>query len=168
MDRRAFLRIAGTGATLAMMPGGCIIAGSSSENGRSVELKKMRRASPESQGIPSSAVLAFIDDAEDTLDALHSVMIARNGRVVVEGWWTPYSAERNHMLYSLSKPFTATAIGIAQAEGLLSVEDTVLSFFPDERPEQPGRNLEAMRIRGLQTTRSLSSFAIRNPRPFTP
>lgn len=149
MDRREFLRIAGTGATLAILPGGCEFAEESSEKKQTGGLNGIRRASPESQGIPSSAVISFIDEAEETLDALHSVMIARNGRIVVEGWWAPWSAEMNHMLYSLSKPFTATAIGIAQAEGRLSVDDRVLSFFPDERPEHPSRNLKAMTVRDL-------------------
>lgn len=149
MDRREFLRIAGTGASLAVLPGGYGIAEESRKKNRTAGPEWMRRASPESQGIPSSAVISFIDEAEETLDTLHSVMIARNGRIVVEGWWAPWSAELNHMLYSLSKPFTATAIGIAQAEGRLRVEDRVLSFFPDERPEHPSRNLKAMTIRDL-------------------
>ena len=149
MDRREFLRIAGTGASLAVLPGGYKIVEGSSEKNRTVGLETMRRGSPESQGIPSSAVIFFIAEAEETLDALHSVMIVRNGRIVVEGWWAPWSAELNHMLYSLSKPFTATAIGIAQAEGRLSVDDRVLSFFPDERPEHPSRNLKAVTVRDL-------------------
>ena len=45
---------------------------------------------------------------------------------MAEGWWAPYSAERPHLLYSLSKSFTSTAIGFAVAEGRLGVDDLVL------------------------------------------
>ncbi len=54
-----------------------------------------------------------------------------------------------HMLYSLSKSFTSSAVGLAVEEGLLSIDDTVLSFFPDEAPETVSENLAAMRVRHL-------------------
>ena len=53
------------------------------------------------------------------------------------------------MLYSLTKSFTSSAVGLAVAEGRLSVDDLLLSFFPDEAPLHPGANLAKMRIRHL-------------------
>src|SRR5262249_37043121 len=92
------------------------------------------RSSPEAQGIQSSAVLAFIEAADKDIDSLHSFMLIRHGHVVAEGWWSPYAAESPHMLFSLSKSFTSTAVGLAVGEGKLSVDDPVLQFFPDEAP----------------------------------
>jgi CubicO group peptidase (beta-lactamase class C family) len=109
----------------------------------------MERSSPESQGIPSAAILAFIEEAEEQLDALHSLMIARNGHVVAEGWWAPYAPELNHWLFSLSKGFTSTGVGIAIGEGRLSLDAPVISFFPDEAPNGPSENLKAMTVRDL-------------------
>lgn len=109
----------------------------------------MERSTPESQGISSSALLAFLEEAEQELDALHSVMVARNGRVVLEGWWNPYAPTLNHWLFSLSKGFTATGVGIAIAEGRLSLDDAVISFFPEEAPKTPSANLKAMTVREL-------------------
>ena len=86
------------------------------------------------------ALLAFVE-AADRLDALHSFMLLRHGQVVAEGWWAPYAAERPHMLFSLSKSFTSTAVGLAVAEGKLTVDDQVLSFFPDDAPAEPSENL---------------------------
>jgi CubicO group peptidase (beta-lactamase class C family) len=68
---------------------------------------------------------------------------------VAEGWWKPYDANTRHELYSLSKSFTSTAVGLAAAEGKLSLDDTVLSFFPDDAPAEPSNNLKAMRVRDL-------------------
>ena len=78
----------------------------------------------------------------------------RHGKQVASGWWAPYEKETPHMLYSLSKSFTSTAIGIAQEEGLLSINDPVISFFPEEAPDRISPNLKAMRIRDLLTMNS--------------
>ncbi len=106
------------------------------------------RSSPEAQGVSSAAVFAFLD-AADRIDALNSFMLVRHGHVVAEGWWAPYTADARHSLYSLSKSFTSTAVGLAVAEGKLSLDDPVLKFFPDEAPARPSHNLRAMRVRDL-------------------
>ncbi len=109
------------------------------------------RSTPEAQGISSAALLQFVDEAEQKVDALHSVMVVRHGQVVAEGWWKPYAADEPHMLFSLSKSFTSTAVGLAIAEGKLSLDDPVLRFFPDEAPDAPSSSLKAMRVRDLLT-----------------
>jgi CubicO group peptidase (beta-lactamase class C family) len=113
------------------------------------EAGALPRSTPEQQGIPSSAVLAFVQAADSSIDAMNSVMIVRHGHVVAEGWWGPYAPATPHILYSLSKSFTSTAVGLAAAEGKLSVDDPVLKFFPDEAPASPSTNLKAMRVRDL-------------------
>ncbi len=107
------------------------------------------RSAPEAQGLASSAVLAFVEALERENEHLHSLMLLRHGHVVAEGWWAPYAAELPHMLFSLSKSFTATAVGLAVAEGLLSLDDPVLGFFPAERPAEVGPHLAAMCVRHL-------------------
>ncbi|MGC4108164.1 MAG: serine hydrolase [Thermomicrobiales bacterium] len=112
-------------------------------------------STPEAQGVSSAGILAFIEAVETgrknthPLDALQSIMILRHGTVIAEGWWEPYKPELPHMLFSLSKSFTSSAIGIAVAEGLLSVDDPVLKFFPDDAPENPSDNLKAMTVKHL-------------------
>ena len=59
------------------------------------------------------------------------------------------TAESPHALYSLSKSFTSTAVGLAVAEGKLSIDDEVLKFFPDDAPKEPSKNLKAMRVSDL-------------------
>jgi CubicO group peptidase (beta-lactamase class C family) len=107
------------------------------------------RSDPEAQGVSSAAGLAFVETADRTIDSLHSVMILRHGHVVAEGWWSPYEANAPHALYSLSKSFTSTAVGLAIAEGKLSLDDPVLKFFPDDAPAEPSANLKAMRLSDL-------------------
>ena len=68
---------------------------------------------------------------------------------MAEGWWAPYEAAAPHSLYSLSKSFTSTAVGLAIAEGKLSLDDEILRFFPEDTPSDPSKNLKAMRVSDL-------------------
>jgi CubicO group peptidase (beta-lactamase class C family) len=107
------------------------------------------RSTPESQGVSSAAILDFLEEADKKIDHLHSFMLVRHGKVVAEGWWAPYDGQTRHELYSLSKSFTSTAVGLAIADGKLSLDDPVLKFFPEEAPAEPSENLKAMRVRDL-------------------
>ena len=109
------------------------------------------RSTPEEQGISSSALLQFVDILDKTIHEPHSFMVVRHGHVVAEGWWTPYAHNLSHMLFSLSKSFTSTAVGLAVAEGRLSLTDQVLSFFPEFAPSQISDHLAAMQVRHLLT-----------------
>lgn len=117
--------------------------------GSAVADQGLPRSSPEEQGVASAAVLAFVEAADDRVDSMNSFMLVRHGHVVAEGWWSPYSAQSRHSLYSLSKSFTSTAVGLAAAEGKLSVDDEVLKFFPDDAPVDPSGNLKSMRVSDL-------------------
>mgnify|MGYP001009161796 CR=1 FL=1 len=107
------------------------------------------RSSPESQGVSSSAVLAFVEAADKNIEWMNSFMLVRHGHVVAEGWWSPYRAEAPHSLYSLSKSFTSTAVGLAISEGRLRLDDEVLKFFPEDAPSKPSNTLKAMRVSDL-------------------
>lgn len=114
------------------------------------EFEILSQSTPESQGISSQAILDFIEAAETQQpNALHSLIVARHGKIVAEGWWEPYDRETPHLLYSLSKSFTSTAIGLAVDEGIISLDDEVVKFYPENLPENPSDNLKAMRIRDL-------------------
>src|SRR5206468_176050 len=103
------------------------------------------------QGVASAAISDLVNTLDQQIDGMHSLTVVRHGQVIAEGWWAPYDAENNHMLFSLSKSFTSTAVGLAVAEGKLSIDDEVLKFFPEEAPAEPSANLKAMRLRDLLT-----------------
>lgn len=107
------------------------------------------RSAPEAQGVSSAAIESFVKAANQDIDSLHSFMLLRHGRVIAEGWWAPYEARSPHMLFSLSKSFTSTAVGLAIAEGRFSLDDEVLKFFADDAPAKPSANLKQMRVRDL-------------------
>jgi CubicO group peptidase (beta-lactamase class C family) len=112
--------------------------------------RSLPRSSPVEQRVDPAGILAFLDalDARPDIE-LHSFMLLRHGHVVAEGWWRPYSAERPHLLYSLSKSFTSTAAAFAAAEGLLRLDDTVISHFPELDADITDPGSRAMRIRHI-------------------
>jgi CubicO group peptidase (beta-lactamase class C family) len=107
--------------------------------------------SAEEHGIPSGAILAFVDAVEREVHHAHGFVLARRGAVVAEGYWQPYRAGQPHMQFSLAKSFTSTAVGLLVGEGRLSVDDGVLDLFPDLAPAEPSEHLRAMRVRHLLT-----------------
>ena len=112
---------------------------------------RLARGRPEAEGVSPQAILDFLDAVEREKFELHSFMMLRHGKVIAEGWWEPYGPDLVHTMYSMSKSFTSTAVGFAVAEGKLSVEDKVISFFPDDLPAKVSDNLTAMRVKDLLT-----------------
>jgi CubicO group peptidase (beta-lactamase class C family) len=117
-------------------------------NGKNMQ-GPLPRSTPEMQGISSAGISRFLEAVKQSGQEFHSIMILRHGNVVAEGWWGPYSSEHRQQLYSLSKSFTGTAIGLAVAEGLLTVDDPIIKFFPDYLPNTISDNLAALKVRHL-------------------
>jgi len=107
------------------------------------------KSSPEAQGVDSAAISAFLDDVNENVQYLHSLILVRHGQTVAEGYWSPYNPTDPHIMFSLSKSFTSTAVGFAVTEGLLKVTDPVISFFPDDLPSEVSENLAAMQVKHL-------------------
>jgi len=109
------------------------------------------RSTPQAQQVSSQRIIDFIDAVEKSNHEVHSLMILRHGKVIAEGWWDPYKPELKHTMYSVSKSFTATAIGFAVAENKLKVTDKVISFFPESLPSTLSPNLAELEIKDLLT-----------------
>jgi len=109
----------------------------------------LERSTPEREGVQSERILAFLDAAEASDHEFHSVMILRHGKVIAEGWWNPYAPELKHTMYSTSKSFTSTAVGFAASEGLLSLDDKVVKFFPSDLPDTVSQYLADLTVRDV-------------------
>ncbi len=112
------------------------------------------RSTPEAQGVRSQNILAFLDALEADKCKLHSLMLLRHGQVIAEGWWAPIDPTCRQYVYSISKSFNATAIGFAVQEGLLSLDERVISFFPGDLPASVSDHLAAMCVKDLLTMTS--------------
>jgi CubicO group peptidase (beta-lactamase class C family) len=113
------------------------------------------RSTPEDQQVDPAAILGFLDAVEEHPGIeMHSLMVVRHGHVVAEGWWAPYSAGRPHLLYSLSKSFTSTAAAFAQAEGLLDLDDSVVSHFEEFAADISDTRSRSIKIRHVASMAS--------------
>jgi CubicO group peptidase (beta-lactamase class C family) len=113
------------------------------------------RSTPADEGVNPAAILSLLDALDERPDIeMHSLMVVRHGQVVAEGWWAPYSAGRPQLLYSLSKSFTATAAAFAQAEGLLDLDDPVVSHFPEFAADITDPRSRSMKVRHVASMAS--------------
>ena len=106
------------------------------------------RTTPESVGIPSKAISAFLHNVQSSGIELHSLMILRHGKVCAEGWWKPYAPDRIHNIHSFTKTFVASALGMLVHEGKVSLDQTVASFFPESVPANADEKLLRSLIEG--------------------
>lgn len=106
----------------------------------------------------------YLKAVADAGQDLHSIMIVQRGKVIKERWLGEGAWNKPHVLNSVSKTFTATAVGFAVAEGKLRLTDKVISFFPDQLPAEISPNLEKLEVRHLLT---MSSGHDVDPTPLT-
>jgi len=110
-----------------------------------LRVSRLPRSTPEAQRLSAAALHASTPE-------IQTVMLLRHGHVVLEEEWSPYRLADPHLLFSVSKSFTSTAVGLAIDAGLLSLDDQVISFFePGELPDTISDNLAAMKVRHLLT-----------------
>lgn len=120
------------------------------------------RSTPAASGVSSRAIGALLDRLEARSGESHSLMVVHRGRVVAEGWWAPYSAERPHLLYSLTKSFTSIAVGLAVGDGLLSLDDRVVDVLPDRVPadvSEQGRRITVHHLLSMTAGHPTDSLA---------
>jgi CubicO group peptidase (beta-lactamase class C family) len=115
-----------------------------------MSVSPLPRSTPAEQGVDATGIDAFVTALADVPGVeLHSLMVLRHGAVVAERWWRPYGPDAPHLLYSLSKSFTSTALGFAVAEGRVDLDATVLSYFPEFDAEVTDPRSRAMRVRDV-------------------
>ena len=107
------------------------------------------RSLPEKEGVASDDIVRFLDAAGKSKTEFHSFMLLRHGKVIAEGWWDPYRPDLKHTLYSCSKSFTATAVGFAIQEKKLSLNDKVISFFPNDLPDTVSKFLSQLTVKDV-------------------
>lgn len=86
---------------------------------------------PENAGIKSSAIRKMVQKFEEKNLYMHSFLLMKGDKVFAEGYYPPFSMDKKHRMYSISKSFVATAIGVLCDEGKISLSDKLMKFFPE-------------------------------------
>lgn len=109
---------------------------------------------PADAGIPSKAVLRFLDRMDTLHVNLHSVLLYRRGILCAEGYYSPCTKDSLHRMFSVCKTLTALAVGLLQEEDRLSLSDPIIQFFPDKLPSQVHPWISSMTVRDLLMMRT--------------
>lgn len=92
---------------------------------------ELEHVCPEDVNVDSAEIKAFLDEITDKGLGLQSFTVVRHDKICAQGFFAPYSKEYPHVLYSMSKSLTSTAVGFAVDEGLIKLEDKIVDFFPE-------------------------------------
>jgi CubicO group peptidase (beta-lactamase class C family) len=90
-----------------------------------------RTAYPESQGIDSTELAVELQSFRDQDIAIDSMLIVRNGYIVLDAYYSPYDGSFPHDMASVSKSVTGILVGIAIDQGKIQLDSPMVSFFPD-------------------------------------
>lgn len=90
---------------------------------------------PESVGIQSDWIKNFLGRLEQCHLPMHSFILMKDDKIVAETYYVPYRADTQHRMFSITKSFVSIAIGLLAEEGKLSLDDKIVSFFPEKLPE---------------------------------
>lgn len=112
------------------------------------------RARPGEVGIDARLLEGFLDALDADGIELHSCVLHRKGHIAMEQYWWPYGPQRPRVMHSVTKSFTACAIGMALEEGRFALGDKIVGFFPEYAPANPGEHLAAMTVEDLLTMRT--------------
>ena len=122
-----------------------------------------RAETPESVGVDSKVIAEYVENIEKRKWRFDSLMIFRHGKVAAEYYWRPYTTATPHDMFSFSKTVTATAVGFAVDEGLLSLDTKVYDFFPEKyaklSPKQKAR-ADKQTIHSLLSMRSGKNISL--------
>jgi len=110
-----------------------------------------------------NAFASYLEAVERDSTGVHSIMLVQHGKVLEEKFFVPDTA---HILNSVSKTFTSTAVGFAIDEGLLHLDDKIVDLFPESCPEHVSDTMARVTIRHLLTMNSGHgtdpTYAVRN------
>lgn len=93
----------------------------------------------------------FVKQADSRKLMLEGLYVLQEGKAVYEHRWVP---DRARNIYSNTKSFVSTAVGIAIGEGVISLEDRLVDFFPEKVPAGKNPGLEEITLRHLLTMSS--------------
>lgn len=120
-----------------------------------VTVKDWPTATPEEVGLDSGVLADLLESIQSQGDPIDSVLIVRQGRLVLEAYVYPFRKDLRHDLYSCTKTVTSMLVGIAIGDGAIAgVEAPVLGFFPERTINNLDGRKRSLRLEHLLTMSS--------------
>lgn len=111
---------------------------------------------PEAAGISTSCIIDALREINIREVSMHSFLLCKDDCLVAEGYYAPVKKNDLHRMFSVTKSFTSIAIGLLKEEGRLSLNDSIVKFFPEYVPNTSEAHpwLLATTIRDMLSMRS--------------
>jgi CubicO group peptidase (beta-lactamase class C family) len=107
------------------------------------------RITPEQAGVSSRHVKKYIDSLLRHHINMHSVLMMKGDKLFAEYYWAPFDRDTNHRMYSQTKSYVGVAIGLLEEEGKLSLDDKIVSHFPEKIDGEVKPYLAELTIRDM-------------------
>ena len=107
-------------------------------------------ATPEQMGVTSESLIRFLKKLEDIDIPMHSAIVMRHDKIIMETYYKPYDRNTLHRMFSITKSLVSLGIGLLEEDGKLSLDDQIIKYFPEKLPaEGVHPYIEAMTIRDM-------------------
>jgi CubicO group peptidase (beta-lactamase class C family) len=113
-----------------------------------------RSSTPEEQGIDSAKLAEALLTMREQNINIHSLLVIRNGAVLVDAYFYPYDGKTVHELASVTKSVMTTLIAIAADQGKLQLDQPMVSFFPGRTIANRDARKERITVRHLASMSS--------------
>jgi CubicO group peptidase (beta-lactamase class C family) len=104
---------------------------------------------PEEQGFDSSILAEELQSLQESNIPIDSLLIIRNGDVLLDAYFTPYDGSFPHNLASVTKSIMTTLIGIAIDQGKIELDQSMISYFPNRVIANLDERKESITVRHL-------------------
>lgn len=109
------------------------------------------QVSPESQGLSSAKLAKMLTYLQTPGTNVDSVIVARNGQIVLETYAAPNRGDIVHQVNSVTKSVMSALLGIAIGEGKLKLSNTVADILPQYANLPNGKTLTVEKLASMST-----------------
>ena len=112
-------------------------------------------STPGEQDLDAGLLGQMVETIEEEDYDIDSVLVLRNGHLVLDAYFSPFVPDTKHIIHSCTKSVVSILIGIAIEQGYIEgVDQPVLSFFPERTAAHTDERKQAMTLEDLLTMSS--------------
>jgi CubicO group peptidase (beta-lactamase class C family) len=109
-----------------------------------------KSSTPEAQGMDSGLLAQMLEDIKTSETSIHSVLVIRNGYLVAEAYFHPYTRDTKTHIQSVTKSVIGMLVGKAISEGTIkSVDEKLVDFYQSQIFENPSGKKDSIQLKHL-------------------
>ena len=114
----------------------------------------LRNLTPEEKNISSSLIINFNERIQKAGISLHSTLLYADDSIISEVYFAPFKKGELHRMFSVAKSVIAIGIGLLCDEGRISLDDSIVKYFPEKLPKEVHPYLAQLTIRDMLMMRT--------------